>query len=165
MLSAKNNLAALPSGLAYKLKQTIVDKGIVASCVDWEHEHVSITANEALAADAGGADARPCEEAQGFLKDLLADGAVPAKQVRADADAAGLSWTTVKRAKARLGITPRKAGMDGGGVWELPKGTNGAEEAHFNNVGPFGVSGPLRGEISTPDDDLQVPAFLRRGAA
>ena len=84
MLSAKNNLAALPSGLAYRLKQTIVDKGIVASRVDWEHEHVTITANEALAADSGNAAARPCEEAEGFLRELLADGPAPAKQVQAE---------------------------------------------------------------------------------
>ena len=112
MLSAKNNLAALPAGLAYKIRQTIVDRGIVASRVDWEGEHVTITANEALAADSGSAAARPCEEAEGFIRELLADGPVPAKQVQVDAAAVGLSWATVRRAKDRIGIKPHKGGMD-----------------------------------------------------
>ena len=169
VLSAKNNLAAPPSGLAYRLKQTIVGdegKAIVASCVDWEPEHVTITANEAMAADTAGIS-RPCEEAEAFLRELLDDGPVPARQVKADADAAGLSWTTVKRAKARLGVKANKAGMDAGWEWELPKGTNGAEESHLYNVSPFGGSGPLRAEMPQPeaaDDDLELPAFLRRGA-
>ena len=53
MLAAKNNLAVLSQGLAFKLRQTIIAKGIVASRVDWDAEPVTITANEALAAEAG----------------------------------------------------------------------------------------------------------------
>jgi RecA-family ATPase len=62
MLHAKNNLAAPPQGLAFKLQQTIVGdpgNGIVASRVDFEHEPVTITANEAMAADMGGTNTRP----------------------------------------------------------------------------------------------------------
>lgn len=164
MLSAKNNLAALPFGLAYRLKQTIVDKGIVASCVDWEQEHVSITANEALAADSASTGARPCEEAKGFLRELLADGPVPAKQVKADADAAGLSWATVRRSKHRLGIKPHKGGMDAGWLWSLPKMLNQIEDAHFDNVSTFGGDEHLREEAAAADD-LEVPDFLRRRSA
>src|SRR5262245_21562558 len=123
MLHAKNNLAAPPQGLAFRLRQTIVGepgKGIVASCVDWEREPVTITASEALAAEIGGNAAKPCEDAETFLRELLADGPVPAKQVRADADAVGLAWATIRRAKERIGIKPHKAGMDTGWVWSLP---------------------------------------------
>ena len=44
LLHAKNNLAAPPQGLAFRLKQTIVGdlgKGIVASRVEWEQEPVT----------------------------------------------------------------------------------------------------------------------------
>src|SRR5262245_60559671 len=54
-LHVKNNLAAPPQGLAFHLEQRIVgkpDKGIVASFVIWDAKPVSITANEALAAEA-----------------------------------------------------------------------------------------------------------------
>ena len=168
LLSAKNNLAAPPSGIAYRLRQTIVGHGIVASRVDWEPEHVTITANEALAADAGNIGTRPCEDAESFLRELLADGPVPAKQVRVDADSMGFTWATVRRAKNRLGIKPHKAGMDGGWAWSLPKMLNEGEDAHLINPSTFGTSEHLRviegGQSSPPHDDgvPDLPAFLDR---
>jgi hypothetical protein len=124
-LHAKNNLAAAPHGLAFGLRQTIVeqDKGIVASCVAFEPEPVTITASEAMAAESSG-NAKPCDEAESFLNELLADGPVPAKQVKADADDVGLSWMTVRRAKDRLGVQASRIGgiaSKGGWQWSLPK--------------------------------------------
>ena len=128
LLHAKNNLAAPPQGVAFRFKQTIVgdpEKGIVASRIEWEQE-------PALAAEAAGAaDTSSGVEAENFLQQLLAEGSIPAKQVRADVDAAALSWSTVKRAKARLGIKAEKDGMDGGWSWSLPRrGSNLSEEDH-----------------------------------
>ena len=163
LLHAKNNLAAPPQGLAFRLKQTIVGdlgKGIVASRVEWEHEPVTVTADEALAAEAAGAaDTSSGVEAENFLQELLAEGPVPAKQVRADVEAAALSWSTVKRAKARLGIKAEKDGMDGGWSWSLPRrGSNLSEEDHVLNVSPFVPDEPLRQDDELPD----LPAFLDR---
>jgi AAA domain len=143
-LSVKNNLAPAPQGLAYRLKQTIVGEGIEASRVDWEAEPVLMNVNDALADDARRDGARPSEEAESFLREQLADEAVPARQIKADGDAVGLSWSTLKRAKARLRIDARKDGMDGGWLWSLPKGTKLSEEDQINNVSPFGGVGPLR---------------------
>jgi hypothetical protein len=175
MLHAKNNLAVPPQGLAFKLRQTIVDeqnKGIETSCVAWESEPVTITANEALAAEIGGSDAKPSEEAECFLRELLADGPVPAKQVKADADSVGLAWATVRRARRRLGIQPYKAGMNGGWLWPLPKMLNGDEDAHLHKVSSFGTDEHLRviqgGQNSDPmvplgeDGVPHLPAFLDR---
>jgi putative DNA primase/helicase len=47
VLHAKNNMAAKPQGLAYRLLQTIVGDNIVASYVHWEDMPVAISANEA----------------------------------------------------------------------------------------------------------------------
>ena len=166
LLHAKNNLAAPPQGLAFRLKQTIVGdlgKRIVASRVEWEQEPVTVTADEALAAEAAGAaDTSLGVEAENFLQQLLAEGPVPAKQVRADVEAAALSWSTVKRAKARLGIKAEKDGMDGGWSWSLPRrGSNLSEEDHVLNVSPFVPDEPLRQDaISEELPDL--PAFLDR---
>ena len=166
LLHAKNNLAAPPQGLAFRLKQTIVGdlgKGIVASRVEWEHEPVTVTADEALAAEAAGAaDTSSGVEAENFLQQLLAEGPVPAKQVRADVDAAALSWSTVKRAKARLGIKAEKDGMDGGWSWSLPRrGSNLSEEDHVLNVSPFVPDEPLR-QDAISDELPDLPAFLDR---
>ena len=57
-LHAKNNLAPAQQGLAFRLEQRLVDDGIVASRIIWDAEPVTITANEALAADAAGPEGR-----------------------------------------------------------------------------------------------------------
>jgi putative DNA primase/helicase len=134
-LHAKNNLAPAPQGLAFRLQQTIVDpdRNIVASCARWEPEPVSMTANDALAADAAGDSNRSAiEEAMEFLRDLLSEGCVPAKEVKAEANSAGQTWATVRRAKDRIGITPRREGFgdDGVWVWELPKVLKFLKDAH-----------------------------------
>ena len=41
---------------------------------------------------------------QQWLADLLASGPVPAKSVRAQAEADWIGWRTIKRHKARLGV-------------------------------------------------------------
>ena len=166
LLHAKNNLAAPPQGLAFRLKQTIVGdlgKGIVASRVEWEQEPVTVTADEALATEAAGAaDTSSGVGAENFLQELLAEGPVPAKQVRADVEAAALSWSTVKRAKARLGIKAEKDGMDGGWSWSLPRrGSNLSEEDHVLNVSPFVPDEPLR-QDAISDELPDLPAFLDR---
>lgn len=176
LLHAKNNLAAPPQGLAFSLQQTIVGepgKGIVASRVDWERDPVTITANEALAAESGSAGHRPSEEAESFLRELLADGPVPAKQVKADAEAAGLTWATVRRAKERLGIKPHKAGMDAGWVWSPPQVLNQREDAHVYNVSTFGpdehlrpmrTRAPIAGAEPQVVEMPNLPVFLDRRA-
>ena len=132
LLHAKNNLAAPPQGLAFRLQQAIIGaagKDIVASRVSWESEPVTMTANDAIAAEAEGKNSRTAgEDAGSFLRELLAFGPVSAKEIKAEAEAAGLAWATVRRAKDRLGIRPRREaaagtgfGGDGRWVWELPK--------------------------------------------
>ena len=64
MLAVKNNLGALAPGLGYRLAQTIVSGGIVASHVVYDSLPVSITANEAVRAQP---DNKPAlNEAEGF---------------------------------------------------------------------------------------------------
>jgi putative DNA primase/helicase len=119
-LHAKNNIARKPQGLAYRLLQTIVRDDIVASYVDWESTPVTISADQALGAAESIERRAPREEAEEFLRERLAGGPVSQKDVRVDAEGAGLAWATVRRAKDRLGIKPEKAGMDGGWLWGLP---------------------------------------------
>ena len=158
-LHAKNNLAAPPQGLAFRLEQTIVGDGIVASRVAWDAAPVTITANQALAAEAAGGEQQSAlANAAEFLRDTLAEGPVPQKQVKDDAEGAGLSWATVRMAKDNLGIRPHKSAMDGPWVWSLPpKMLNIPEDAHLNNMSTFGTDEHLR-----QHDDLAIPECLRR---
>ena len=152
LLHAKNNLAPPPLGLAYRIKDKLVGEPgrlVTAPYVVWDLDHVTVTANEALAADATMGGDATAGEADDFLRELLAKGPVSAKQVKADVEEAGLSWSTIKRAKARLGIKAQKAGMDGGWSWSMPRrGPNPPEGDHVSEMSPFGKTGhidePLR---------------------
>jgi putative DNA primase/helicase len=160
VLHAKNNMAPKPQGLAYRLLQTIIgdaDKGIVASYVHWDSSPVTISANDALGAAESSGSRNAREEAEEFLRDLLAGGPIPQTEVRAAAEGAGLAWATVRRAKGRLGVEPHKDGMDGGWTWTLPKVLKSAEGAHIPNMSTFGENEHLRERASAssagPDDD------------
>jgi hypothetical protein len=153
VLHAKNNMAPKPQGLAYRLLQTIVCDDIVASYVAWDSAPVRMSADEALGAteDKGSRGAR--EEAEAFLRERLADGSVPQKEVKADAEGAGLAWATVRRAKDRLGIKPEKDGMGGGWLWRLPaapKVLNSVEDAQPRKVSTFGENERLREAAKRP---------------
>ena len=112
-LHAKNNLAEPPQGLAFQLEQVVVGEGIVTSRVDWEPEPITTTADEVLTAT--GKSNLALAEAEDFLEALLADGPVPSKEVDAEAEEAGITKATLRRAKASLGITSYKDGMKGDG--------------------------------------------------
>jgi RecA-family ATPase len=153
VLHAKNNLAPAPQGLAYRLEQTIITNGIVASRIGWETEPVAMTANQAMAADAAGGE-HQIDEAVKLLRDLLAEGPVTAKQVKDEADGACISWRTIKRAKGKLGIISEKPDMASGWVWTLLEGGQQCRRV------PTLKGGPLR-EIWPPSETarpLKVPS-------
>ena len=123
VLHAKNNMAPKPQGLAYRLLQTIVCDNIVASYVHWDAAPVTISADEALGATEERSRSSR-ETAETFLRERLAGGPVLQREMKADAEGAGLAWATVRRAKDRLGIKPEKSGMEGGwsgGCPQAPK--------------------------------------------
>ena len=179
VLHAKNNMAPKPQGLAYRLLQTIVCDNIVASYVHWDAAPVTISADEALGAtEERGRSSR--ETAETFLRERLAGGPVPQREVKADAEGAGLAWATVRRAKDRLGIKPEKSGMEGGWIWRLPATVEGAQisrRCSTREVSTFGGNEHLREPNGygvpvveeTPDapdlsSDLDIPDNLRRCA-
>ena len=71
-------------------------------------------------------NARPLPRPPSSLTDLLADGPVPAKKVKAAAKAAEVSEITLRRAKDRLGVVAKKTGKPGetdqAWTWSLPEG-------------------------------------------
>jgi putative DNA primase/helicase len=122
VLHAKNNLAPPQKGLAFRLEQRIVAGGIVASTVCFDSEHVSQTADQALAAENESGDRSARAEATDFLAEKLAGGPVAARDVEDHARAVGISIKTLRRAKKDLGVKVEKTGFDGGWVWRLPEG-------------------------------------------
>jgi len=59
-------------------------------------------------------------EARRFLHELLSEGTKTASEVEAEANAAGVSKGTLRRAKKALGIKVSKVGFDGSWQWRLP---------------------------------------------
>jgi putative DNA primase/helicase len=138
-LRAKSNIGPDDGGFEYDLHQGELKThpGIFASSVLWG-DTVEGAARELLAtADATGEDGEggTLADAKRFLSDLLADGPLPTKTIKADADGAGYSWATIRRAKKVLGIETRKEGGSFGGgkqqwVWALPA----TEHAHSEHL-------------------------------
>lgn len=126
LLSGKNNLAKQADGLAF----TIAGE---PPAIVWEPEPVRMNADDALAEDAESqrpgppADAR--RAAEGWLRDVLANGPVPSGDVhnpatgsiRALAKEADMTWRTVRRAADFLGVRREKCPHRKVWLWRLPK--------------------------------------------
>jgi hypothetical protein len=127
-LVAKVNLGKEPQGLAYRIGVRFVgpDDDVPAPHIVWENDPVAMTADEALAAANAGPEGKSATaEAADFLQELLGGGPVPATDIKSQADAYGISWSAVKRAKKALGVLTTRRGVEGergGGrwLWSLP---------------------------------------------
>src|SRR5262249_14306600 len=114
-LHAKNNLSREPQGLAFRLEQCRVAGDIVASRLGLEAEADASTANEALAADAAGTQARTAKaEATDFLRAALAGGSVPATEVNRMAREHGLTTKAIRSAREALKVTIDRDGFGPG---------------------------------------------------
>jgi hypothetical protein len=114
----KNNLAALAPTLGYE----IIPEG-ASSRIRWRGV-VEVSAAEVVAASEQAAEERgPREDAEEFLRGVLADGPVSSKDVFDAARAAGVADKTLRRAKTALGVRAHKLGGNFGGnpawYWEL----------------------------------------------
>jgi len=124
LLPAKANLASLGTGLALRLEQTIVADSIMASRVAWTGEEIARSADDVLRAlDAGGDDRAGLEDAVELLRAELCKSERPVTELQEAARAAGISWSTVRRAQTKLKIRPERHGGiadQGGWYWRLP---------------------------------------------
>ena len=114
--NAKGNLGRKATPLAYR----IIDPGVI----QWRGP-VHRSVNELLQATVRETAAPQREEAEGFLRLLLADGAMASRQVATEARDAGIAPKTLERAKDSLEVViyrEGEAGRRGGGhwYWKLP---------------------------------------------
>lgn len=121
----------------------------------WENSPVHCTADEALAAQSGDSEERGEKaEAREFLRTALADGPLPAREVKSQARDAGISETTLNRAKRDLGIKPEKSGFGGGWYWRIPdqdgQDTNAEALATFAGNGHLRQGGTEKAIACTP---------------
>ena len=160
LMRAKSNIGPDDGGFAYALERVEVAPEVEGQRVRWL-EVLQGTARELLAdaeAEPENDDGTTAAGVDGFLHGLLADGPIPAKTIKADADGAGYAWRTVQLSATRLGVERRKEGMKGGWVWALAdsgqprRRTEGAEDAPQKAHAPSAPSG----ESAAPSDEAEV---------
>lgn len=117
---SKSNIGPDDGGFRYNLEQIEALPGIEASCIAWG-KAVEGSAQELLTEVACDGEQAPRENAADFLREVLKDGPIPAKTVKAEAAEAGHAWNTVRRAADDLLIIKKKEGMTGGWFWQLAK--------------------------------------------
>lgn len=147
LVRSKSNIGPDTGGFEYHVEQMEAAPGIPTSVVTWGSA-IDGTARDLLAEaeadDDGEASAK--ESAEEFLRELLAGGMTPSKQVKADCLEAGYSWATVRRAADSLNVARKKGGMDAGWYWSLPEGAQETPKVLTKN------DEHLRQEMSTFDD-------------
>ena len=139
-LPIKANLGPDSTGLAYR----VVANG-VGPTVRWEDGPVTITATDAMGQSMPDDIKYERDEAKDWLLDMLSMGSVSAKDLQKDASAAGISWATVRRAKAELKVESFKSNFSGGWRWRL------TEDAHNTPVNDSGEH--LREEITNKPNE------------
>jgi putative DNA primase/helicase len=122
MLSVKQNLGPDTGGLAFRI---VNENGLPR--LRWEKGAVNLTANDVLGSMEGRESQDALREAESWLSEQLASGPVPAQKIQTEAEAAGLSWATVRRAKATLSVVAKKSSYGGGWEWRL-------EDAHVEDA-------------------------------
>jgi putative DNA primase/helicase len=124
----------------------------------WDVQPVTITANEALAAEGSGVEVQTDRaEAEELLRDCLSDGPRPVTEIEAEAKGAGISWRNIRRAQKALGIKPYRKAESGDGLgksgrwyWSLQRWANDTKVANFPydgqdlDVATLGDAGHLR---------------------
>lgn len=96
-------------------------------------------------------------EAMRFLRELLADGPLPAKRVYEEAKTEDIAEKTLKRAKAALGVKSRKV-VDDGWVWSLPETKKGATRpVPVDPVDPVGPLPAIKGASEWPSSVFEGP--------
>jgi putative DNA primase/helicase len=117
LLPIKNNLGADTSGVSYRIDEITMDGVGAVPYVVWSREPVMVSADEALA-PSGPSESTVVDAAE-FLTELLQGGPVPVKEVKNEATAAGITWRTIERAKAEIGVIAERQGTQGrgGGFW------------------------------------------------
>jgi putative DNA primase/helicase len=120
---AKSNIALDDGGVAYHLDLTTIDDGIEVTYAIWDGV-IEGTAREILGdmEQDSNEDGSERKDAERFLRDLLQDTPLPVRQIKADADGAGYSWATIRRAQSAIGVeaVKDKGSMKGGWKWRLP---------------------------------------------
>lgn len=160
-LPMKNNLAEDRGGLAFRVRGRDLGGGIATSCVEWDAEPVTVTADEAMT-PAGDPDGETTAkaEAEGWLRDTLKGGdTTDGKHLKKLASDSGIKERTLYRAAQAIGVKMLSGGFGKPRRWHLCPMS--AKECHVclkNSKADMGRDG-THGEADGPDPDLAEGAL------
>ncbi len=153
----KSNLAKTAGSLGYQIDE--------AGRFLWSGAS-TLTANDLLGAARDDEDKSAYSEAEDFLRQVLVDGPVPAKDVKAQAREVGVSVKSLKVAKQRLGIRSQKDGFEAGWHWLPPAEQFPPAESQTSDSPPEGDRRGSKGSVSrirTPSTLFGTPSQDREG--
>ena len=107
----KANLSALAKPLGFR---------VANGQFTWETGPVAISMSDLLQIPSSPDERSAIDDAEDFLRQLLKEGVVSRRQIMQEAEEAGISERTLKRAKSRLGVEANRVsdGNEGKGHWE-----------------------------------------------
>ncbi|MDE1162302.1 MAG: AAA family ATPase [Acidobacteriaceae bacterium] len=119
---AKSNNSPDTGGFSYIIEQVALANGITASRIVWGDALEGSSRSILAEVEEGlSKDNTQLGKAERFLLESLAHGPVPQRELMEHArELHSISANTLRRAKDKLGIEPRKNGMAGGWHWQLP---------------------------------------------
>jgi hypothetical protein len=158
----KSNLGVCPLGVSFTLVPATEDPSRAVVRLGEEVEGVR-PGDLVRSLDGDGGARSALDEVMDFLREALGAGPRWVSELKRAAEAAGIAWRTVERAKSRLGVEPVRIsdGNSGAGrwAWQLPAG---CPRKAANLPGDDAGDGRWRScEITDDDKDLECDAAAR----
>lgn len=151
LIHVKSNLAAKAPALGYR-----VFGKAGRSRFEWTGES-ALTQFDLIGDEKGPGAGGRIEEGREFLRQMLADGPLPVKEVRKLAKAAGIAFRTLEEAKTREGVASKKDGFQGAWSWSLPKDRKDRKDRKGTDLAVFGETlRPLEGTEDLDEDEMEV---------
>ena len=119
---AKSNIGPDGDGFRYAFEQVELPKhaGVTASRIAWGAALSGPASSLLSEPDKPEAAHHDAADACSFLRELLADEPMGAKDVRKAADDAGYSWRTMQRAMKKAGVISKRQGVRLPALWSIP---------------------------------------------
>lgn len=160
LVRTKSNIGPDGDGFHYQIEETELDDhpGLFATHSTWI-EPIEGTARALLASaeiDPNDDNRSVSNEAERFLRSLLADGPMEVSEVQKQAKAVGISRKCLRTARERLGIRTNKIGFKSGWEWEFPhEYAQGAQQNKRASSGTFVTEKASSPEQYSNSDDSQ----------
>ena len=166
LVRAKSNLGPDSGGFEYRLfGAPVPGRDFHAQRVDWG-QALTGSARELMAVELPDEKGAAQRKAQAFLQEMLRDGPVTARDLRAAAQAHGHRWRSLERAKEVIGVRAVKGGRGAGGAWAwqlpAPVVAGGDQDPETPRPAPLDAGGPKASPCSSPRSAPAAPR-PRRG--